>query len=76
MLNWIENRLLDKGLKYRAHSFYQSTNEDEKILSRKISVTTFLKRPSVVLGKQTERVFMQKQPSKGFFKKGATRNFA
>ena len=29
-----------------------------------------------MLRKLTQRVFMQKQPSEGFFKKGVVRNFA
>ena len=29
-----------------------------------------------MVGQQTERVFMQKQPSEGFFDKGVMRNFA
>ena len=34
------------------------------LLVRKICVTSFLKRHKVVLGKYTEQVFMEKQPSK------------
>ena len=39
-------------------------------------MTSFLKRRKVKLGQQTERVFMQKQPSEGFFKKRVIINFA
>ena len=62
----VENRLKAKSLKYWAHSCSQSSNSAEKILSQKICVTLFLK---------TRKVFMQNQPSKGFFEKGVIRNF-
>ena len=76
MFDWVENKLLAKGFKYWAHFCSQPTNPAEKILSKKIFVTSFLKRRKVVVGQQTERVFMQKQPSEGFFDKGVMRNFA
>ena len=63
----VENRLKAKSLKYWAHSCSQSSNSAEKILSQKICVTLFLK---------TRKVFVQKQPSKGFLEKGAMRNFS
>ena len=75
MFDWVENKLLAKGFKYWAHFCSQPTNPAEKILSKKIFVTSFLKRRKVVVGQQTERVFMQKQPSEGFFDKGVMRNF-
>ena len=71
IFDWVENRSLAKGLKYWVYSSSKSLNEVEKILSRKICVTSFLKKQ-----KQTARVFMQKQPSEGFFKKRVMRNFA
>ena len=48
----------------------------KKILSQKICVTLFLKKRNVVAGQQTERVFILKQLSEVFFKKGVMRNFA
>ena len=55
MFDWVENKLLAKGLKYRAHSCYQSTKLAEKKFCRKICVTLFLKRRKFVVGhKQNE----------------------
>ena len=51
MFDWVEKWLLAKGLKYWVHSCSQSTKKAEKILSRKICVTPFLKRHKVVLRK-------------------------
>ena len=43
MFDWVQNRLLPKGLKYWVHSYSQPTNEAKKILSQAICVTLFLK---------------------------------
>ena len=66
MFNWVENRLQAKGLKHWAHSCSKSLNQAEKILSRKVCVTLFLK---------LRKVFMQKQPPSRFLKKGVMKNF-
>ena len=66
MLDWVENRLLAKSLKYWPPVYKLS----REILSRKICVTSFLKRYKVVLRKLAEWVFMHKRrPSVGFLKK-------
>ena len=75
IFDWVENRSLAKGLKYWVYSSSKSLNEAEKILSRKICVTSFLKKQKVAVGQWTARVFMQKHPSEGFFKKRVMRNF-
>ena len=51
MFDWVENRLLVKGLKYWAHFCSQPTNLAEKILIWNIYVTSFLKKRQVVVGK-------------------------
>ena len=43
-------------------------------MSWKIFVISFLKIQKVAVGQSSELVFMQKQPSKGFFKKSVVRN--
>ena len=44
MFDWLENRSLAEGLKYLSYSYSKSINQVEKILSRKICVTSFLKK--------------------------------
>ena len=70
MLNWVENGLLANGLKYWAHSCYKSLvklrRENTQPENMCNNVYEKAKRRA---GKVTERVFMQKQPSEGFFKK-------
>ena len=58
IFDWVENRSLAKGLKYWVYSSSKSLNEVEKILSRKICVTSFLKKQKVPVGQWTARVFM------------------
>ena len=48
MFNWVENRLLAKGLKYWAHASSQP-NQAEKVLSQKICMTLFLKKRKVIV---------------------------
>ena len=50
MFDWVENTSLVKGLKYWLYSCSKSINEAEKILSKKICVTSFLKKQKVVVG--------------------------
>ena len=64
-----------KDLKYWVDSCYQSTNQAEKILSRKMYVTLFLKMQKVLFGAVTEWSCISIRTKK-FCKKGVTRSFA
>ena len=76
MFDWVKSKLLTKGLKYWAHSCSQSTNYAEKILNWKKMCDIVFESQKVLVGQKIEGVFMQKQPSEMFFKKGVMRNFA
>ena len=57
-------------------TFVSSLQIKSKKYSARKCVASFLKRRKVVIGQETERVFMQKQRSEGVFEKGVMRNFA
>ena len=50
MFDWVENRSLTKGLKYRAFTCSKSINRANKTLSWKIYLASILKKQKVVVG--------------------------
>ena len=81
MCNWVKNRSLVKGLKYRVYTCSKPITEVEKILDYNITRENmcdivFEKTKGCGGTVDRTRVFMQKQPSGGFFKKCVMRNFA